>query len=95
MLFDPNSLKKIGKKPKRESSKKEEPSIKEKIEMSYEKVLDDLLINQYKLIKTERVKVFVPLSNDIFPKRKSVRDKFTREKLKEKKEDLFNQDATK
>jgi uncharacterized membrane protein (DUF106 family) len=51
-------------------------------------VLDDLLINQEKLTKTERIN----LSNDIFPKTKSVRDKFTLEKLKEKKEDLFNQD---
>jgi hypothetical protein len=55
-------------------------------------VLDDLLVNQEKLSKTERVKSFGTLSYDIFPKTKSVRDKFTREKLKEKKEDLFNQD---
>jgi hypothetical protein len=58
-------------------------------------VLDDLLINQDTLTKTERVKVFVTLSNDIFPKTKSVRDKFTLENLKEKKKDLFNQDLTK
>jgi uncharacterized membrane protein (DUF106 family) len=62
------------------------------MEMLYEKVLDDLLINQEKLTKTERVKVFVTLSNYIFPIAKYVRDKFTLEKLKEKKEDLFNQD---
>ena len=53
--------------------------------------MDDLLINQDKPTKTERDKVFVNLSNYIFPKTKSVRDKFTLEKLKEKKEDLFNQ----
>ena len=53
--------------------KKEGPSIKEKMEMLYEKVLDDLLINQEKLTKTERVKLFVTLSNYIFPKTKSVR----------------------
>jgi hypothetical protein len=58
------------------------------MEILYEKVLDDLLINQDKLTKTERVN----LSNYIFPKTKSVRDKFTLEKLKEKNEDLFNQD---
>jgi hypothetical protein len=40
-------------------------------------VLDDLLINQEKLTKTERVKVFVTLSNFIFPKTKSVIDQFT------------------
>jgi hypothetical protein len=64
------------------------PSIKEKMEMRYEKVLDDLFINQDKFTNTERVN----LSNDIFPKTKSVRDKFTLEQLKEKREDHFNQD---
>ena len=51
--------------------------------MLYEKVLDDLLQNQDKLTKTELVKLFVTLSNYIFPKTKSVRDKFTIKKLKE------------
>ena len=92
MQFDPNSAKKAGKKSKRGSAKKERPSIKEKMELLYEKVLYDLLINQDKLTKTERVKVFVTLSNYIFPKTKSVRDKFTLEQLKEKREDLFNQE---
>ena len=72
-----------GKKSKRGPAKKEEPSIKEKMEILYEKVLDDLLVNQEKLTKTERVKLFVTLSNYIFPKTKSVRDKFTIEQLKE------------
>jgi len=92
MPFDPNSVKKAGKKPKRAPAKKEGTSIKKKIEMRYEKVLDDLLINQDKLTKTERVKLFGSLSNYISPKTKSVRDKFTLEKLKEKNEDIFNQD---
>ncbi len=56
MPFDPNSAKKAGKKSKRGPAKKDEPSIKEKMEILYEKVLDDLLINQEKLTKTERVK---------------------------------------
>tara|TARA_B110000090_G_C13162623_1_gene362195 strand:+ start:495 stop:692 length:198 start_codon:yes stop_codon:yes gene_type:complete len=60
--------------------------------MRYEKVLDNLLINQEKRTKTERVKVFGSLSNYIFPKTKFVRDKFALGQLKEKKEDLFNQD---
>jgi hypothetical protein len=63
------------------------------MKMRCKKVLDDLLVNQEKLTKTERVKVFGSLSNYIFPKTKSVRDKFTLEKLKEKNEDLFNQDS--
>ena len=66
MPFDPNSAKKAGKKSKRGPAKKEGPSIKEKMEMLYKKVLDDLLVNQEKLTKTERVKVFVTLSNFIF-----------------------------
>ena len=83
MPFDPKSAKIAGKQSKRGPAKKEELSIKEKMELLYEKVLDDLLINQEKLTKTERVKVFVTLSNYIFPKTKSVRDKFTLDKLKE------------
>jgi hypothetical protein len=53
------------------------------MEMLYEKVLDDLRINQDKLTKTERVKVFVTFSDDIFSKTKSVRDQFTIKQLKE------------
>ena len=82
MPFDPNSAKKAGKKSKRGPAKKEGPSIKEKMELLYEKVLDDLLVNQEKLTKTERVKLFVTLSNYIFPKTKSVRDQFTIKQLK-------------
>ena len=77
MPFDPKSAKNAGKKSKRGPAKKEVPSIKEKMELLYEKVLDDLLVNQEKLIKTERVKLFVTLPNYIFPKTKSVRDQFT------------------
>jgi hypothetical protein len=63
MPFDPNSAKKAGKKPKREPAKKERPSIKERMEILYEKVLDHLLINPDKLTKTKLVKVFVTLYN--------------------------------
>ena len=95
MPFDPNSAKKAGKKSKRGPAKKEGPSIKEKMEMLYEKVLDDLLMNQDKLTKTERVKVFVTLSDYIFPKTKSVRDKSTLDKLKKNKHDWDSIDPTK
>ena len=83
MPFDPKSAVNAGKKSKRGPAKKEGPSIKDKMELLYEKVLDDLLKNQEKLTKTERVKVFVTLSNYIFPKTKSVRDQFTIQQLKE------------
>ena len=62
---------------------KEESTIKQKMELLYEEILDELLVNQKSLTKTERVKLFVTLSNYIFPKTKSVRDKFTLDKLKE------------
>ena len=81
--FDQESASNAGKKSKRGLAKKEQPSIKEKMELLYEKVLDDLLVNQDKLTKTERVKVFVTLSNYILPKTKSVRDKFTLDRLRE------------
>ena len=75
MPFNPKSAKKAGKKSKRGPAKKEKPSIKEKMELLYEKVLDDLLINQEKLTKTERVKLFVTLSGYLFPKNKPVKEK--------------------
>ena len=63
------------------------------MELLDEKVLDDLLVNQEKLTKTERVKVFVTLSNYIFPKTKSVRDQFTIKQLKEiEKQGLMDRD---
>ena len=83
MPFDSKSASEAGKRSKRGPVKKELPTIKEKMEMLYEKVLDDLLVNQDKLTKTERVKLFVTLSGYIFPKTKPVRDKFTLEQLKE------------
>ena len=45
------------------------------MELLYEKVLDDLLINQEKLTKTERVKLFVTLSGYLFPKNKPIEEK--------------------
>ena len=83
MPFDSECAIAAGKKSKRKSLKKDPPTIKEKMELLYEKVLDDLLANQEKLTKTERVKLFVTLSGYIFPKTKPVRDKFTLEQLKE------------
>ena len=62
MPFDPKSAKKAGKKSKRGPSKKEESTIKQKMELLYEEILDELLLNQKSLTKTERVKLFVTLS---------------------------------
>ena len=83
MPFDPKTARNAGKKSKRGPAKKEDSTIKQKMEFLYEEILDELLVNQKKLTKTERVKLFVTLSNYIFPKTKSVRDRFTLDKLKE------------
>ena len=83
MLFDPKTARNAGKKSKRGPAKKEESTIKQKMEFLYEEILDELLVNQKNLTKTEHVKLFVTLSNYIFPKTKSVRDKFTLDKLEE------------
>ena len=92
MQFDTNTARNAGKKSKRGPAKKEESTIKQKMELLYEEILDELLANQKSLTKTERVKLFITLSNYIFPKTKSVRDKFTLEQLKDKSEDFFNKD---
>jgi hypothetical protein len=83
MPFDQKTARNAGKKSKRGPAKKEDSTIKQKMEFLYEEILDELLVNQKSLTKTERVKLFVTLSNYIFPKTKSVRDKFTLNKLKE------------
>jgi hypothetical protein len=57
MLFDQKSAKKAGKRSERGPTKKDGPSTKEKIELLYIKAPDDLLVNQDKLLKIERVKV--------------------------------------
>ena len=59
-----------GKNPKEAPQKKEASTIKQKMELLYEEILDELLVNQKSLTKTERVKVFVTLSNYIFLKNK-------------------------
>ena len=82
MPFDPKSARNAGKKSKRGPAKKEESTIKQKMELLYEEILDELLLNQKKLTKKDRVKLFVTLSNYIFPKTKSVRDQFTIKQLK-------------
>ena len=50
MPFNYKTGSKAGKKSKRGPAKKQEPNIKQKMELLYEKVLDDLLDNQYKLL---------------------------------------------
>ena len=89
MPFDPKSAKKAGKKSKRGPAKKQEPSINDKMELLYEKVLDNLLINQDKLTKTERLKLFVTLSGYLFTKNKPV-NKQTEESISLKLKNLIS-----
>ena len=89
MPFDPKSAKKAGKKSKRGPAKKQEPSINDKMELLYEKVLDNLLINQDKLTKTERLKLFVTLSGYLFTKNKPVK-KQTEESISLKLKNLIS-----
>ena len=61
-----------------------ELSVKEKttqdLESDIKKLLDDLLVNQEKLTKTERVKVFVTLSGYLFTKNEPIKEKIEPEK---------------
>jgi hypothetical protein len=84
MPFDSESAKEAGKKSKRPPSPKMDPSIKEKLDLLYEELLDDLLVNIKSLSKQEKIRLFLSISNYILPKNKSVRDKYTLEKLYKK-----------
>ena len=77
-------------KSKRGKAKKLDPTIKDKMEILYEEVLDHLIMHQKELSNSDRVRLVQSLSNYLLPKTKSVRDDFTLEKLKEiKKEGYF------
>jgi len=84
MPFDSESAKEAGKKSKRPPLPKMDPNIKEKLDLLYEELLDDLLVNIKSLSKQEKIRLFLSISNYILPKNKSVRDKFTLEKLDKK-----------
>ena len=88
MLFDSESAKEAGKKSKRPPSPKMDPSIKEKLDLLYEDLLDDLLMNSKSLSKNDNIRLFLAISNYVLPKNKSVRDKFTLHKLDTK--DMWN-----
>ena len=70
-----NQQKKQEKNLKEVLLKKKDLPLKKRWNYFMKKVLDDLLINQEKLTKTERVKLFVTLSGYLFPKNKPVKEK--------------------
>tara|TARA_B110000208_G_C11424978_1_gene304866 strand:- start:235 stop:528 length:294 start_codon:yes stop_codon:yes gene_type:complete len=92
MPFNPKTAKAAGQKSKRGPSKLLDPNIKEKMEILYEGVLDDLIIHQKELSMSERIKLVQIISNYILPKSKPVRDDITLEKIKHRNKEFFNEE---
>ena len=92
MPFNPETAKAAGQKSRRGPSKLLDPNIKEKMEILYEGVLDDLIIHQKELSMSERIKLVQIISNYILPKSKPVRDDITLEKIKHRNKEFFNEE---
>jgi len=93
MPFNSESAREAGRKSKRGKNKQFDPTIKDKMEMLYETVLDDLIINSKDLSNSDKVKLVQTLSNYLLPKTKTVRDQFTIQELKDRKEqDIYDRD---
>lgn len=84
MPFNEETARLAGKKSKRGKAKQLDPTIKDKMEILYESVLDHLIVHQTELSMSDRVRLVQSLSNYLLPKTKSVRDQFTLEELKER-----------
>ena len=91
MPFDPKTAKKAGKKSKRGSAKKRRAFHQRKDWIALWKSTG-WSAHKSRLAQKKWIQVIGTLFNDIYLKNRSVRDKCTLEKLKEKKEDFFNQD---
>ena len=89
MSFTPETAKAAGEKSKRGPAKVLPPSTKEKLNILYEGLLDDLIVNQKLLSNSEKIKLVQIISNYIVPKTKPVRDEVTLEKIKERNSDHF------
>lgn len=90
MPFNKETARLAGKKSKRGKAKKLDPTVKDKMEILYESVLDHIIVYQAELSNSDRVRLVQSLSNYLLPKTKSVRDEFTLEKIKERdKEGIF------
>ena len=90
MPFNTKTAKAAGQKSKRGPSKLLDPNIKEKMEILYEGVLDNLIMPQEDLSMSDRVKLLQSLSNYILPKTKPFKDEFTIDKFIEiKKEGVW------
>ena len=89
MSFTPETAKAAGKKSKRGPAKILPPNTKEKLNILYEGLLDDLIVNQNLLSNSEKIKLVQIISNYIVPKTKPIRDEVTLEKIKERNSDHF------
>jgi len=92
MSFTPETAKAAGKKSKRGPAKMLPPNTKEKLNILYEGLLDDLIVNQNDLSNSEKIKLVQIISNYIVPKTKPVRDEITLEKIRERNKDHFTEE---
>jgi hypothetical protein len=92
MPFNPESAKIAGSLSKRGPAKVLPPTTKEKLNILYEDLLEDLIINQKDLSNSEKIKLVQIISNYIVPKTKPIRDEATLEKIKERDKENFPED---
>jgi hypothetical protein len=92
MPFNTETAKAAGKISKRGPSKVLPPTTKEKLNILYEDLLEDLIINQKDLSNSEKIKLVQIISNYIVPKTKPIRDEVTLEKIKERNKENFPED---
>ena len=92
MSFTPETAKAAGKRSKRGPSKVLPPTTKEKLNILYEDLLENLIINQKDLSNSEKIKLVQIISNYIVPKTKPIRDEVTLEKIKERNKENFPED---
>ena len=92
MSFTPETAKAAGEKSKRGPAKILPPNTKEKLNILYEGLLDDLIVNQNDLSNSEKIKLVQIISNYIVPKTKPIRDEVTLQKIKERNKDHFTEE---
>ena len=92
MPFNTETAKAAGKRSKRGPSKVLPPTTKEKLNILYEDLLEDLIINQKDLSNSEKIKLVQIISNYIVLKTKPIRDEVTLEKIKERNKENFPED---
>ena len=97
MPFNPESAKIAGSLSKRGPAKVLPPTTKEKLNILYEGLLEDLIINQKDLSNSEKIKLVEIISNYIVPKTKPIRYEVTLEKIKVRNKENFpeNPESTK